>query len=80
VTQLKSTHQGGVAENGIVKGMLAQGQGNSVPVLQDVVSWLRDCAARIARENSRDLRPVHYQLRIINSLAREILALKAART
>jgi len=45
-----------------------------------LVEWLRDCAARIARENSRDLRPVRGQLRIINALARELLALKAART
>ncbi len=39
VTQLKSTHQGDVADNGIVKGMLAQGRGanqcDSVPVLQE---------------------------------------------
>jgi hypothetical protein len=41
VTQLKSTHQGGVADNGIVKGMLAQGRGancDSAPLLQEVAS------------------------------------------
>lgn len=46
----------------------------------DLVAWLRDCAARLARENSRDLTPVSGQLRIINRTAREILARKAART
>jgi hypothetical protein len=45
----------------------------------DLVAWLRDCAARLARENSRDLTPVSGQLRIINRTAREILARKAAR-
>jgi hypothetical protein len=39
-----------------------------------LVAWLRDCAARIARENRADLRPVYGQLRIINKLAREVLA------
>jgi len=35
VTQLKSTHQGGVAQNGIVKGIVAQGQrDSSVPVFE----------------------------------------------
>jgi hypothetical protein len=34
VTQLKSTHQGGVAQNGIVKGIVAQGQRDSVPVFE----------------------------------------------
>jgi hypothetical protein len=45
-----------------------------------LVEWLRDCAAKLALENRADLRPVHGQLRIINALARQILALKAART
>jgi hypothetical protein len=45
-----------------------------------LVEWLRDCVARIARENRVDLRPVHGQLRIIKAIARQNLALKAART
>ena len=34
VTQLNSPHQGGVAQNGIVKGIVAQGQSDSVPVFE----------------------------------------------
>jgi len=45
-----------------------------------LVEWLRDCAARLARENRADLTPVLGQLRVINRTAREILARKAART
>jgi hypothetical protein len=45
-----------------------------------LVEWLRDCAARLAQENSRDLRPVQGQLKIINAIARKVLAVKAART
>ena len=42
--------------------------------LESLVAWLRDCAARTARENRLDLRPVLSQLRIINALARNALA------
>jgi hypothetical protein len=47
--------------------------------LESLVTWLRDCAARTARENGADLRPVYDQLRIVNALAWEILALRASR-
>lgn len=46
--------------------------------LESLVAWLRDCAARTARENRLDLRAVRSQLRIINVLARN--ALVVART
>jgi len=48
--------------------------------LESIIAWLRDCAARTARENGADLRSVYPQLKIINTLAREILALKAVWT
>jgi hypothetical protein len=51
----------------------ASGSSMSRIDLESLVAWLRDCAARTARENRLDLRPVHGQLRIINALAREIL-------
>jgi hypothetical protein len=41
---------------------------------------MRACAARTVQEHREDLRAVYPQLRTINKLVREILALKAART
>jgi hypothetical protein len=41
----------------------------------DLVGWLRDCARHMALEHRDNLRAVFPQLRTINKLAREILAL-----
>jgi hypothetical protein len=47
--------------------------------LESLVAWLRDCAARTARENRARLGLVHTQLRIINALARQILVMVRAK-
>lgn len=45
--------------------------------MEDLIGWLRDLAKRTARENSRDMRVVYPQLRIVNNVVRELLARKA---